>query len=522
SPFQVDTSHSYARHISRDLFQEHPEWFSMNDGRRTPRQLCVSNKTVQDMVIESALTSFRNDPGRTMVSVDPNDGADHCVCNECKKIGSASDCAFYLANIVADSVRREFPDKWVGLNAYSEHSEPPREKIHPGVYVSVTTRFRDTKLTFEEQVKRFGELGAKVGVYEYFSMYAWDWDIPGAALAGRCHKLGRLIRRYHKDLNVISLDAESSCNWGPNGLGYWIAAKMLWNPDLKTEDLAQDFYQRAFGKASAPMKRLYERWNSGNWFVIRQGLKSALQDLAEAYKAENDPMVKARLDRVGAYLHWLRLNENYLESVIHQGNPEEPAGTPEEIVRCSKEMIVYSRRIMDTGLIHTFPMLFEQIWFENRFSTLPTIGKLDFKTAEAWKTERTDIPSASEIAKNFSSDLAQSKEVIPVETEGRTWSNDLIPIKEILPETVKEWGAVAPSVLPTKSGEYAFRAQRGEHVRVNFVPLDENTAIHARWKLRRGGEDKALAEGRVTPPYLARQPSELLTPREAVAAKYQK
>lgn len=511
-PFQVDTSHSYARHISRDLFAEHPEWFSMNEGKRTPRQLCVTNKAVQDMVIQSALTSFRNDPKLSMVSVDPNDGADYCTCAECRKIGGASDCAFHLANIVADAVRKEFPDKWVGLNAYAEHSEPPREKIHPGVYVAVTTRFRNTELTFEEQVKRIGDLGAKVGVYEYFGMIAWDWDMPGAALAGRSTMLGHLIRRYHKELNVVALDAESSANWGPSGLGYWVAARMMWNPDLKPEDLAQDFYQNAFGKASVPMKRLYERWNSGNWFVIRQGLKPALDDLAEAYKLENDPAIRARLDQVAMYAHWLRLNDDYMETVIHSINSPKP----KELVQATRDLVVYTRRLLETGLIHSFILLNYDVWFQNRFSTLKSIGGMEFKDAEAWKTERTDIPKADEVAKNFADDVARYQGVLAVEPEIRTWSNDLVAIKDVLPETVKEWGTVSPSECPTKSGEYAFIAKRGEKVRVNYFPLDDNTAVDARWKLMRVGETKALAAGSVQSKNGERSRCELDIPSDGV------
>ena len=490
--FQVDTSHSYERHISKKLFGQHPEWFSMVDGERRPRKLCISNKTVQEMVIESVLGSFRKNPDLNMVSVDPDDGGDHCGCDDCKKMGSVSDRVFYLANIVADAVRKEFPGKWVGLNGYSKHSDPPREKIHPAVYVSVTTKFRHTELTFEEQCKRFGDLGAKVGVYEYFSMYAWDWDMPGAAIAGRYHQLGRLIRRYHEALNVVTLNAESSCNWGPNGLGYWVAAQMLWNPDLKAEDLAQDFYQNAFGKAAAPMKRLYERWNSGDWFVIRHGVKLALEDLAEGYQAEDDPAVRARLDRVAMYVHWLRLNDDYIESVVHH--------QAAEVVPRARAMIVYSRRIMDTGLIHTFPMLFAKNWFANRFSTLKTIKSFDMNLTEGWKTKRTDIPTPAEVAENFASDRTRYQAVRPVEVAGRVFSNDLVPIEDLLPATVQEWGEVERSAWPVASGEFVFRAKQGESIRLNYQPPAGITAINAHWKLRRKGESKFLAEGRITAP----------------------
>lgn len=492
-PFQIDTSHSYERHLSKKHFAEHPEWFALVGKVRKPRKLCISNPTVQKLFVQDVVETFRKNPHLNMVSVDPDDGGDYCECEECRKIGSVSDCVFFLANISADAVRKEFPDKWVGLNAYSQHSEPPRDKIHPGVYVAVTTRYRDTELTFEEQVKRFGDLGAKVGVYEYFSLLAWDWDMPGAALGGRAQMLGQLLRRFHDKLNVDTLDAESSCNWGPNGLGYWIAAHVMWNPELDPQELAQDFYQNAFGKASVPMKRLYDRWNSGNWFVIRQGVKAALDDLEEAYKLEKDPGVKARLDQVAMYLHWLRLNDDYIESVIVSTNSNSPK--PSELVRSAHEMIVYSRRIMDTGLIHTFPLLFEKSWFRNRFATLATVAKLDFKDVEAWMTQRTDVPEAAEVAKNFADDVARYRDVVAIEPEVRTWSNDLVSVQQVKPEAVKEWGAVSPSVLPTKSGEYLFLAKGGEKVRVDYSPIDSSSPVQAHWKLTRIGESDVLAQG---------------------------
>jgi hypothetical protein len=75
------------------------------------------------------------------------------------------------AGFLSSQSRREgsacrYPDKWVGLLSYAYHSEPPRFRIEPGVYVQVTTGFRYTSLTFEQQVRRLRELGADVGVYD--------------------------------------------------------------------------------------------------------------------------------------------------------------------------------------------------------------------------------------------------------------------------------------------------------------------------------------------------------------------
>ncbi|NQT50785.1 DUF4838 domain-containing protein, partial [bacterium] len=294
--FRVDCGHAWERHIPRGEFAKHPEWFALVKGKRKPTQLCVTNPELQREFVRRVVEACRKHGESKMISVEPNDGGGYCECDGCKKLGSASDGVFHLASLTARAVRKEFPDRWVGLYAYAGHSEPPMAPIASGVYVQVTTGFRYTKLTFDEQVAAFRKRGAKLGVYDYFSVYPWDKDMPGAAKGGRVYQLADALRHYHK-LGLSTYDAESSCNWGPNGLGYWMASKLMWQPSLSADALVDDFCTRAFGKAAQPMRRLYDRWATGERFSPR-GLKLALLDLKRAYEQESDAAVRARLDRV--------------------------------------------------------------------------------------------------------------------------------------------------------------------------------------------------------------------------------
>ncbi|HIE50296.1 MAG TPA: DUF4838 domain-containing protein [Armatimonadetes bacterium] len=493
--FQIHCGHSYEWHLPRKLFEQHPEWFALVEGKRQPRQLCTTNPEVQQRVSEHTLEVFRREPQRNMVSVEPNDGRGYCECENCRAVGSISNRVFLLANVAAKAVRREFPDKWVGLYAYAYHSDPPGFKLEPGVYVQVTTGFRYTKLTFEEQVSAFRRRGAQVGVYDYFSVYPWDWDMPGAAKAGRAYQLAEAIRHYH-DLGLTTYDAESSCNWGPNGLGYWVGAKLMWNPNQDPKALVRDFCQRAFGQAAEPMQRLYERWARGERFSPR-GLKLALLDLQEAYRREEDPRVRARLDRVAMYLHWLRLWLDYDRRARWNQWGKLVVAPPKEILRRAREVIVCSRRLMDTGLIHAYPMLFTN-WFAHRFAALKKVEGFDLKQADPWKKERTDIPTAEEVGQFFAEDLRSFKDLVAVEIEGREFGGPLVPLVERLPEAVQAWGEVPRSPLFVESGTHYFLGKGNETLRLTYTPYPNPPhTVQGHWVLRKADDGNLVAEGDV-------------------------
>ena len=400
--FRTDCGHAYDRYVPRRLFERHPEWFALVKGKRQPTQLCTSNPEVQKRVIEGVLAVFRKDPGRVMASVEPNDGGGYCECERCKALGSVSDRVFHLAGVVAKALRKEFPDKWVGLYAYAFHADPPSRPLPPGVYVQVTTGFRYTKLSFDQQVAAFRKLGATVGVYDYFSVYAWDWDLPGKAKAGRVYELAKAIRHY-RELGLSTYDAESACNWGPNGLGYWMAAKLMWNPDLEPEALVEDFCTRAFGRAAPHVRRIYERWATGKPLTAAR-LRAAILDLAQAYEAEKDGAVVARLDRLAMYLHCLRLWLDYQRAA--KAWPK--AASADQVIAAAKELIVFYRRLMDTGLVHTYPALHTDR-FRHRFKRLLAVKGLDLEEVERWKKARTDIPTVQESRRVFADDLAWAR-----------------------------------------------------------------------------------------------------------------
>ena len=485
--FRVSAGHSYANYIPPKEFEKNPELFSLVGGERKPSQICISNPEVQKRVIEGVLNVFRKYPDRVMASVEPNDGGGFCECENCKKLGSVSDQVFYLANLVAKQVQKEFPGKYVGLLAYHLHSNPPSFKLEPNIHVELTTGFRGgTKLTLEQQAEEFRKLGASVGVYDYFSVYLWDWDLPRAK-ATRFYDLGQFIKKM-KQIGLTSYTAESSCNWGPNGVGYWLAAKLMWNAEFDIDQLVDGFFTNCFKKAKTPVKRIYDRWARGERFSPRL-LKLSLQDLNEAYRLEKDEQILARIDRIAMYLHWLVLKDEY-EKTVRQNLGDE------KIIQAAKEWIVFSRRIMDTGLIHTFPMLFTKETFEERlFPALMKIENFDKSQIESWKKERQDIPEAEEIRNLFSQDLEKFRQLQAVEITGKMFSNKLVPIAEIRQDISTKFSQIKNSPLYLESGVYYFKAKKGEQINLTYMPFPNHT-VDCQWKLM-NLDEKVISESHI-------------------------
>src|SRR5262249_2937312 len=139
-----------------------------------------------------------------------------------------SETVFGLANQAAAAVAEKHPKTRIGCMAYSAYSHPPSFKLHPNVFVQVTTAYRRTDLSLADQLAAFEKQGCQAGVRDYFSVYQWDWDSapPKGKLAP--DKMRDALSHYHKN-GVASINAEASNNWGPRGLSYYLAGQLMWD-----------------------------------------------------------------------------------------------------------------------------------------------------------------------------------------------------------------------------------------------------------------------------------------------------
>jgi len=314
---QVRSGHAYGGIISakRKVFAQHPEYYALIDGERRIRpqaKLCIGNPGLRKTVVEYANEYFDRNPDADCISMDPSDGGGWCECEPCRKIGPPSDRALLLANQVADAVK----PRRVGMYAYAQHSPPPSIRVRPNVIINVATAFIRGGYTLDELISGWAAQGATLGIREYYSVHTWDRDLPGAARGSNLDYLAKTIPDFHRQ-GARFLNAESSDNWGCNGLGYYFASRVLWDVDAakRRDEIVEDFLTKAFGPAEEPMRRFYELIDGSNKrarLVNEDLLARMYRQLAAARRLTkpNSPQ-QARIDDLILYTRYVDLFHRY-------------------------------------------------------------------------------------------------------------------------------------------------------------------------------------------------------------------
>ena len=125
--------HTFSYFISTgEYFEAHPEYFSMRDGKRTPyTQLCLSNPDVLRICTEKMKQVIADNPQYWVYDLSQNDNHFPCQCDECRaieeKYGGHSGLMVWFVNQVADAIKPQYPDKYIGTFAYQYTRQAPTD-----------------------------------------------------------------------------------------------------------------------------------------------------------------------------------------------------------------------------------------------------------------------------------------------------------------------------------------------------------------------------------------------------------
>jgi hypothetical protein len=396
--------HAYGAIIARNraTFEKHPEWFYPvadknnfpNDGKFDMSREDLVQFIIEDTKQEIERSLKNNTQVYKMISMAPSDGTGTCNTPACQKLGTITDRVFYLVNRVAKAIRAKYPATLIGCLAYGEYIAPPTQKIEPNVFVGITTAFNSSTFSTEQLVDEWGKKGAIVGIYDYFSWYAWDWDLPGQSIASQVTKMISTIKKYHAK-GVKAYEGESSIGWISKGLGYYLAAKTMWDIKFDAEAAKKEFFINCFGKAAETMQKLWIEWENYSFTMVREGELARWIDYAlTAEKQERDPRVAKRLFQVKSYLHYLFLYRLYRAD-----------GSEANLL----SLLNYGYRKLDDGSVSGFPMFYEVA----NYAKYPGYAFTD-KNAK-WRSSSSPV-SVEELNNLINSDRARLKPIEPVLT----------------------------------------------------------------------------------------------------------
>ncbi len=347
--FVLNTGHAYERIISRykGEFDKHPEYYGLLGGRRKSTKLCISNGGLRKLVVRYARDFFARSPEADSVSVDPSDGGGWCECDNCAAMGTPSDRALTLANEVSKELERLLPGRYVAMYAYSHHSPPPSIRARPRVIINVATAFLKGGRTVDENIAGWTAKGVRqFGIREYYGVFPWDHDLPGRARGGNIAYLRRTIPHFH-GMGARFMSAESSDNWGPNGLGYYLATRMLWDVDeaANVDALKADFLDKAFGPAREPMKVFYDLIDGETPPLMSRDLIGRMyRCLRDAGRLATEAPIRERLDHLVLYTRYVELYRAYARAA-GEGRQAAMEQLVRHAYRMRKTMMVHAKAV---------------------------------------------------------------------------------------------------------------------------------------------------------------------------------
>ena len=378
--FNLRTGHAYDGIIdgNKKAFDANPEFYGLLNGKRTSTKICIGNPKLRALVVAHAMRYFDRQPDVDSISMDPSDGGGWCQCDSCAALGGVSDRALTLANEVAAAVNRRFKDKYVGMYAYNQHSPPPKIRAHPNVVISVATGFIRGGYTVDELIEGWAAKGATIGMREYYSVNMWSRNLPGAARGTNLGYLKKTIPHFYAK-GARFMSAESGDCWGPCGLGYYLAARMLWDTSeaKRIDALVADFLTRSFGPAKLPMGEFYRLIDGTNRPLLSDDLLGRMYRLLDkSGKLADTPKTSARIGDLILYTRYVELFRDYRAA---KGAARQAA---------FERLIRHAYRIRGTMMVHSKAIYRDLVRRDKQVTIPPTSAWGVSEARNPWKSSK--------------------------------------------------------------------------------------------------------------------------------------
>lgn len=254
----------------------HPEYFPMHGTERykpggtedNSWQPCMGIEGTVQVAADAAREAFRADPTLESFSYGMNDGGGWCECPACKAIdkpmpewhgfsGDKSVLFYTWLNRIAQNLEKDYPDKKLGCLAYSAAIlPPPGMKLHRNIipyFTSNRADYFDPKFRKQDKhmIKWWSQSTTQMGIYDY--AYGVGFGVPRIY-----NHLFQDAVKYAVAHKVKGFYAEVYPNWGLDGHKLYVMSRIIWNPKVKVDAITQEWNERMFREAAAPMKRYFK------------------------------------------------------------------------------------------------------------------------------------------------------------------------------------------------------------------------------------------------------------------------
>lgn len=253
-------------------FEKHPEWYSLVNGKREPKQLCLANAEMKAEYIKETLKRLREDSSVDFIQVSQNDWHGYCTCENCKAMmeedgGAPSGPYLRFANDVAEAVEKEFPNVRIDTFAYQFTRRAPA-KTRPRH--NVVVRLCDIECDFARPLAEplsphkadFAKdladwrrvAGGNLFIWDYLANFH-NYMMPHPNIGSIAPNI-----RLFADNGAVGVfeQGDALCSAGTFAtLRHYVTAHLLWNPKDDEKQLMDEFLNGYYGTAAAPILKKF-------------------------------------------------------------------------------------------------------------------------------------------------------------------------------------------------------------------------------------------------------------------------
>ena len=254
-----------------EFYDKHPEYYSLIEGERIHdrAQLCLTNPDVLDIITERLKETIRKNPEYLIYSVSQNDWRNPCQCDKCqaiaKKEGSESGPIIWFVNQVAERIKDEFPDKYVGTLAYQYTRKPPANIVP---HENVVVRFCSIECCFAHDFNNCAENTEFLTDLEGWAaiaphMYIWDYVVNFSHYLlpyPNFKVLQSNIKTFrdNKAIGIMEQAAYQSRGGEFAELRAYLVGKLLWNVDADVDEVINDFMAGYYGRSGQYVRTYFD------------------------------------------------------------------------------------------------------------------------------------------------------------------------------------------------------------------------------------------------------------------------
>lgn len=245
-PYYVPNArvHTFNKFMPEELFfKDHPEYYALRGNKRTPTQLCLTNKKVLGIVKDSVTSLFQQFPEAVVISVSQDDNQQYCECENCSAIDKKEDSHAGTMIHFVNKIAKTFPNKTISTLAYQHTRKPPKVKPEENVLITLCSIECDRSAPIQEKCRDFADdligwskLTNNIRIWDYTTQFT-NFLAPFPNLLTIQPNI-----KFFRDQHTTWVFEQHSNN--PSELfelRSYLMAKLLWNPDLELNDLIKEF-----------------------------------------------------------------------------------------------------------------------------------------------------------------------------------------------------------------------------------------------------------------------------------------